>query len=321
MQLRVVPTLICTDAAYVQHSGVCLASLLANNPELFFDVVVVGRPTERLAEDRLRRSLAGFSNHCLAFRQFNPPADQLFPLNPLAPYTIDTYSRLWVELFFAKDVDRVLYLDGDIVVVGSIAELWNCDLEGNLLGTVDIPGSTRGVERLGMRWEDGYFNAGVLVIDLAQWRNTGAMRRVLDYINENPDRVLYDQDALNACFHDRRKRLDYKWNAIWPFYGGPMKLPLSAAELARVQREARIIHFNGLSKPWNYLCDHPRRGEYSKYLKMTEWCAFVPADRTLVNRLRKVMSAVLPECLKRLAKTIIYGTLKFCRSGRASRQA
>ena len=305
MRPSVVPTLICSDAAYVQHSAVCLVSLLANSPDLFFDIVVVNRPTERLDEHRLRRSLAGFPNHSLAFRQFSPPADQLFPLNPLAHYTIDTYSRLWVDTFFGSDVERVLYLDGDIVVVGGIAELWHCDLAGNLLGTVDIPGADRGVERLGMRWEDGYFNAGVLVIDLAQWRNTGATQLVLDYINANPDRVLYDQDALNACFHDRRKRLDYKWNAIWPFFGGPMQLPLSDAEIARVRRDARIIHYNGGSKPWSYLCDHPRRDEYLKYLKMTEWRNFVPPDRTLVNRLRKLLAAILPQNVKSLVRAMM----------------
>jgi lipopolysaccharide biosynthesis glycosyltransferase len=304
MQPNVVSTLICADAAYVQHSAVCLASLLANNPDLFFNIAVVSRVTERLDEDRLRRSLARFSNQSIAFRQFSPPADQLLPLNPLAHYTIDTYSRLWIGDFFPDDVERVLYLDGDIVVVGSIAELWNCDLEGNLLGTVDIPGSERGVERLGMRWEDGYFNAGMLLIDLAQWRATGAMQRVLDYINANPDRVLYDQDALNACFHDHRKRVDYKWNAIWPFFGGTMQLPMSAGEIERVRREARIIHYNGASKPWDYLCDHPRRAEYAKYLKMTEWRDFVPADRTLVNRVRKVVAPMLPKRVKNALKPI-----------------
>ena len=308
-QPNVVPTLICTDAAYVQHSAVCLASLLANNPELFFAIVVVGRITERLDEDRLRRSLTHFPNHSLEFRQFSPPADQLFPLNPQAHYTIDTYSRLWIGEFFSDDVERVLYLDGDIVVVGGIAELWNCDLEGNLLGTVDIPGSDRGVERLGMRQEDGYFNAGMLVVDLAQWRETGAKQRVLDYINANPDRVLYDQDALNACFHDCRKRLDYKWNVISPFYDRPMPLPLVDTEIERVRHEARIIHYNGASKPWDYLCNHPRRGEYAKYLKMTEWRDFVPADRTLANRLRKVIAPILPKRVKSALKAILFGSV------------
>ena len=41
-----VNTLLCTNALFLQHAAVCLASLLANNPELFFNVVIVAQPTE-----------------------------------------------------------------------------------------------------------------------------------------------------------------------------------------------------------------------------------------------------------------------------------
>src|SRR5205814_10601876 len=159
-----------------------------------------------------------------------------------------------------------------------------------------IPGSQRGVAMLGMRAEDGYFNSGVLLLDLDQWRKTRARDRVLDYVSVNSDRLPdVDQDALNACFYRQTKRLDYKWNAIWPFFREPRVLPLTQEQIAAVRREARIIHFNGNSKPWSYFCDHPRKTEYEKFLRMTEWRDFVPPDRTLVNRLRKGLSTILPK--------------------------
>jgi lipopolysaccharide biosynthesis glycosyltransferase len=296
--------LLCTNALFLQHTAVCLASILANNLDIFFDIVVVGRSTEVLNEKKLRDSLVKFSNHALRIEKFTPPVDQLLPLIPDAHYTIDTYTRLWVGDFFPAEVERVLYLDADIVVVGSIATLWRTDLGGKLLGAVDIPGSDRGVEQLGMRLEDGYFNAGVLLIDLVQWRLSNAVKMVLDYINEHPERVSYDQDALNACFHDGRKPLDYKWNVIWPFYREPLALPLSRPEIEKIRREACIIHFNGASKPWSYFADHPRTTEYLKYLRMTEWRDFVPADRTPLNRLRKGMSRILPTSLKHAVKKL-----------------
>ena len=179
------------------------------------------------------------------------------------------------------------------------------DLGGALMGAVDIPGSDRGVIRLAMRAEDGYFNAGVLIIDLKQWRATRAEETVVDYIRANPERVRYDQDALNACFHSRTKRLDYKWNVISPFFREPLALPLERAEIEAVRREARIIHFNGGSKPWSYFCDHPRRAEYEKYLRMTAWQDYVPPDRTPLNRLRKGISAILPDPVKGLLKKVV----------------
>ncbi len=244
--------LMCTNALYFQHMGVCLTSLLINNPSLFFDIVVVRRTGEELDEDKLRRTLARFLNYSLSFR---------------------------------------------------VAALWCADLDGALLGAIDIPGSLQGVAQLGMCAEDGYFNSGVLLIDLKQWRESHALNTVLQYVEAYADRLIdLDQDALNACFHNRTKRLGYRWNATWSFYREPVSIPLPASEIARVRQEARIIHFNGNSKPWNYLCDHPRKAEYDKYLRMTEWRDFVPEDRTAVNWLRKRISAILPEKAKTLLK-------------------
>src|SRR6185437_9169144 len=104
-----VQVLVSANAAYLQHVAVCLTSLLVNNPDSAFDLVVVGRTMETLDEDRLRRSLAFSSSHTLRFCQFTPPADRLLPLNPQAHYSLDIWTRLWVHEFFPADVKRVLY--------------------------------------------------------------------------------------------------------------------------------------------------------------------------------------------------------------------
>lgn len=295
--------LVCTNALFLQHAAVCLASVLTNNPGMFFHIVIVSQPEENLDEEKLRRSLGRFANQSLTLRKFSVPREP--PLPTRAHYTLDIYTRLWVAHFFPAEVDRVLYLDADLVVLGSIAPLWNFDLAGALMGAVDIPGSQRGVSLLGMQAEDGYFNSGVLLIDLAQWRATRAQEEVLAYIRESPKLIDYDQDALNACFHHRTRRLDFRWNVIRPFFQEPPTLPLERSELAKICREAHIIHFNGGLKPWSYFSDHPRRDEYHKYLHMTEWRDFVPADRTLLNRVRKTLSAILPHRLKSVLKTAL----------------
>jgi lipopolysaccharide biosynthesis glycosyltransferase len=299
--------LICTNALFLQHAAVCLTSILVNNPDLFFDVVVVGRPSETLNREKLRRSLARFTNHSLSFREFAPPAKLLLPLNPRAHYTLDNWLRLWVADFFPAEVARVLYLDSDLVVLGNIAPLWRADLEGQLLGAIDIPGAERGVVHLGLQPEDGYFNSGVLLFDLQRWRESHALDEVLDYVEAHPELMTrdVDQEALNACFHDRRKRLDYRWNAVTLFFQDTVPLPLPLSEVEAVRQEARVIHFNGPSKPWSYFCSHARKAEYEKYLRMTEWRDFVPADRTAANRLRKLASAILPARAKALLKAVI----------------
>jgi lipopolysaccharide biosynthesis glycosyltransferase len=109
---------------------------------------------------------------------------------------------------------------------------------------------------------------------------------------------------LNACFRSCTKRLDYKWNVIRPFEREPLVLPLGRTEIETIRRDAKIIHFNGGSKPWSYFCDHPRRAEYEKYLRMTEWRDYVPPDRTPLNMLRKGISAMTPDSVKHVLKTV-----------------
>src|ERR1700727_3975485 len=82
--------LMCTHAAFQQHAAVCLASLLTNNPQFHFNIVIVGRMTEQLDEAKLRRSITSFPNHSLEFHKFAPPADLLLPLVSATLYTIDS---------------------------------------------------------------------------------------------------------------------------------------------------------------------------------------------------------------------------------------
>lgn len=279
---------------------------MENNRDLFFEVVIVGRLGETLDEEKLRRSLDATPWHRVSFRSFLPPIGQVLPLNPRANYTLDIWTRIWVADFFDKEVDRVLYLDADIVVMGSILPLWQTNLEGALFGAVDIPGATRGVTNLGMKKEDGYFNSGVLLFDLKAWRESKAVDTLLLYVSENYQRLNDpDQDAMNACFADRRARLDYKWNVIDPFFRNPSPLPMDQASVDKIQRQAVVIHYNGLSKPWNYLNAHPRRREYWNYLKMTEWRGYRPPDRTIGNIFREWTSLMLPKIFKDSIKSLL----------------
>jgi lipopolysaccharide biosynthesis glycosyltransferase len=67
----------------------------------------------------------------------------------------------------------------------------------------------------------------------------------------------------------------------------------------RIQAGARIVHFNGASKPWSYFSRHPRRADYYKYLELTPWRDFTPPDRTVMNRLRRAASSLVPGGVRR----------------------
>ena len=295
--------LACSNSGFFQHLATMLASVATNAPSRCFNVVVVTGDGPGPVRDKLERSIARFLNVSLAVRQFSP--DKGLGLYTPGNYTTDNYARLWVADFFGPEVDRVLYLDADMVALSDISELWAQDLEGKLFGAVDIPGSTKWRE-LGMPGSYGYFNSGLLLVDLAAWRRDCALERLLAVLKDSGTAFRdVDQDALNVCFHAERKTLDYKWNVITPFYFPAHDLKLSPIEVSGVRKDARIVHFNGRSRPWSYHSRHPRKPDYYKYLAMTEWRDFRPPDRTPSDIARKHLGPLVPMPVRRLLRRVV----------------
>ena len=295
-----IPTLLCFNESYVQHAAVCMVSLLENNRNSAFDFVVVTTKGLGREEEKLHRTLHQYENCTLRTIHFKNPDTHALPLR--IHYSIDTYTRLWAEEFFPNDVERILYLDGDMVAVGDISDLWNTELGIALLGAVTIPGSTR-CAPCGVPERFGYFQSGVLLINLKRWRQNRILARCLDWIGRHHEKIVdADQDVLNGCLYDRRYPLPFVWNVIAPFYFNYHPLGISSEELRSIRQKARIIHFNGPSKPWHYLSRHPRRAEYWKYLALTEWKDYVPPDRNFVNWGKKHVGPFVPERMRLLLK-------------------
>jgi lipopolysaccharide biosynthesis glycosyltransferase len=277
--------LMAGDSGYLQHVAVCLTSLLDSNPHIEFDVALLVTRHKSESCEKLRRSLARFTK--LSLRVI--PFDERH-LADLPRYTsAETYARFWVDDYFPADVKRVIYLDGDMVIVSPIDELLSLQMGNKLLAAVTIPGSVR-VEALGYDPAHGYFNAGVLVINLERWRELGARDLLIAAAHSIADKVRDgDQCVLNYCFHADRVRLDYTWNVISLYFCEQYmnELALPKDEIARVVRGARIVHFNGPSKPWQYQCLHPHRRTYLRYLRETEWRDYQPADYNFLNGVKK----------------------------------
>jgi lipopolysaccharide biosynthesis glycosyltransferase len=293
-----VEVLFCCDAAYLQHTAVAMLSMLENSRALFRVTVVGSRAIPPELEAKLRKSVARPNLASLNLAVFRMPED--LPANERL--TGEAYLRLWIGRFYPETTRKVLYLDGDLVVLADVAELWNTELGECVVAAVPIPGSDRW--RLhGTPEENGYFNSGVMLFDLRAWRAGGYEQKALGYVARHPDRMLdADQDALNPCLHDRWLRWPYEWNAIAAFFKRSHPLGLEEARIRQILREARIVHFNGIDKPWLYDSAHPAAGRYWTYLRRTEWRDYVPPNRTLKNRLKRFARRVLPGRLVRLLR-------------------
>ena len=278
--------MFCANDSYAQHMAACIISLLENSSLDFHHILVAGRFNSPETGKKLESLVEGNEKAAIEIVNFEPPEEIELPTR--IHYTKDIYTRLWVSDFFPESVDRVLYLDSDMIIVGDIAELWQTEISGKMIAAVDIPSSTRN-QTLGIDNTYNYFNSGVLLFDLDMWRRQQAFAKITSYIQSNSDKLIDpDQDALNACFFDQRYALDLRWNVIAPFTWINNELDYSYEQCVEIVQSAKIVHFNGQSKPWHFLNTHPRKQDYWKYLKMSPWRDAREEGRSFTGYIKKI---------------------------------
>jgi lipopolysaccharide biosynthesis glycosyltransferase len=195
-----------------------------------------------------------------------------------------TYYRLQLP-DLAPHIGRAVWIDGDMLVLRDVGELYDTDLGGAPLGAVRdlvIPcvGSRLGVaawRELGLDADQSYFNAGLAVMDLNLWREQNLTARLHEHLRSH--RVtLYDQDALNALIGGAWKPLDLRWNVIASVMGRRFFRPpfLDAATLHELARDPWLLHYSGDWKPWTLPYGRPPYDLFFRYLDETPWRGWRP---------------------------------------------
>ena len=190
-------------------------------------------------------------------------------------------ARLFMGKILPPEVERILYMDGDTVVVGSLHELWNTDLDDKVLGmSVEPTADRKRKEELGLK---GYYyhNSGVLLVDVKKWREVKAEELLINFYREKEGKLFAaDQDALNGALKDQIYHLLPKYNFCNIYYQYPYRFlakliaPMqyfSKEEFEDCKKHPVIIHFLGEERPWRRGNTHKYRQEFHKYLEMTEW--------------------------------------------------
>ena len=180
-------------------------------------------------------------------------------------------------------------MDCDIVVRGSLTDLWNLNINDCALAAVyqnDEWGDDKNVwGRLNIPKEKGYFNAGVLIINLDYWRANNIQELLFDFIKYNYNKILaHDQDVLNAVLYDKTLPLDCKWNVLGLFYSEglmnnsfPRNLDYKQQFFNGININPTVVHYVFKPKPWEYTCNHPFREDYFHYLLYTPWKNYKPS--------------------------------------------
>lgn len=156
------------------------------------------------------------------------------------------YARLMFDELLPATITRLVYLDCDVYVRAPIERLAEMDMQGFAVAGVADALSPFVSNRRDLMTNrdlfdpaDPYFNAGVLLIDMAGWRKAQIPARLDAAIaNGTLDRIYYDQDFLNLVFRNAWLQLDFRWNCMDP-------------RPAHQGIGPHILHYTDRRKPWN----------------------------------------------------------------------
>ena len=203
-----------------------------------------------------------------------------------------TFYRLALPQILDPKIDRILYLDSDLICTRDIAYLWHIDIAGYPIGAVCDPGvdAVAFARQWGLAREPGgYFNAGVLLLDLELIRGEGLFQTAIDFLTANrPALEFMDQDALNYALSRRWAKLDPAWNVQRNML--LRKRELFEPKLRMLSNRPAIIHYTGDKKPWLEAAYHPYAALYWRNLARTPFWKEVaqPAGLTFVKSLQLV---------------------------------
>jgi lipopolysaccharide biosynthesis glycosyltransferase len=242
---------LCVGESYVEPGAVVVASAIAHFADGGPLTVWVLHDGMSPAQQQLYKAAGGSR----ATLHLVPTPAEITALPSMSNYiTSATFGRLVLPNILPSDVDRVLYLDADLLIVGDLSPLCAHPLDGAAMAAVREPSdpffwSRNGLEHvfaLDMDPWTPYFNAGVLVMDLPLFRELEVRRRCLEYVAVHRP-VRMDQDALNAVLRNRIAELPAVWNVENYFF----KSLSRRARYETLLAEAKVLHYVGRSKPWN----------------------------------------------------------------------
>ncbi len=257
------------DGDYTRHLAAAVVSVLENT-KFAVQVHVLHDNTLTAANKNRLEKICGDYQQQISFYPVVMDIDpQQYPA--LRDFSIGTMFRLKI-LDILTALEKVIYLDNDMIFTLDVGELWQEDISEYPVGVVadpctyaleTIPSERMQFYRKVPLMNTSYFNAGMVYFNLKELRcrKYDLFGSCIDFLNQHPDAPVVDQDALNFMFQKTCKFLDEKYNRLVSYY-------METCRQRNCQCNA-IWHFAG-HKPWE-LRSSPLDNLYWQYLRLTPW--------------------------------------------------
>ena len=241
---QIIPIFFACNDRYVPYLDVAIISLIDHaSAENEYRINILKTDiTEQNQEIIKRHATDNVSIVFYDVKQMLEPVKEKLP--DMFYYSLAAYYRFFIETAFPQ-YDKAIYLDCDVILLNDIAKLYETDVTGKLLAaayeqnTDRSPAFTNYVEDIiGIPYKT-YFNSGVMVMNLAEFRKNKVQEQFLWMLTEyHFDSLAPDQEYLNVICHGKVKYLPTGWNKH-SFPEPP-------------EGELNLCHFALSNKPWHY---------------------------------------------------------------------
>lgn len=271
--------LLSTDDNYVMPTGILMHSIGINNEEKVCYHILINdgfSENSKCLLDEIAKQYNGTTSFYVVSDEITK--DLPFGKSNMPKHvSIATYYRLFITKIIPSSVHKILYLDGDMLVMKSLKGLWETNIDGYALGAVhdmDEPMHLSDNRFPQLRGK-GYFNAGLLLINLDYWREYHCYERFMKFIEVHYDSIIFhDQDVLNCVLFDEKKWVPLTYNFQNGFILADRykrhDLRLTS-EIDSCKYNPSIIHYTVDKKPWHISCFHPYRHLWRKYKALSCW--------------------------------------------------
>ena len=273
-----IPICTATNDRYAPHAAAMFASVMANKrPE---DELVIYYLSDKLSEESRQRFREmeqqwGFTLHFVDFD------DSVFQHLPAFNGIRTTYIRLIMARLLPESLEKILFLDADMIVLSSLSKLFETDITGRYAAVVAEAVSMPHLASFNLPYP--YFNSGTLLLNLKQYRQDRMEEKAFDFAGKHRIPLPFaDQDICNVIFGGNVVFVPMKWNCMqhhritffpwlnrWILHMNGWQFPEDFwAQLREAERQPCIVHYTN-TKPWDGGCNSPLAGEYWKYVRQT----------------------------------------------------
>lgn len=245
--------LFCVNQKMLGLMSACLKSLLRSGGYGYYDVFVLHSDLE----ESIQRAMERDFQERVTFHFLQVPEELFADFPETARYPRQIYYRLAAPLLLPRELDRILYLDVDVVVINSLRTFYEMDFESSyFVGCTHTREFLTKLNQARLQSDKAvaYINTGVLLMNLNVLRQVIRLEEISAYVREHEKAlILPDQDILTALYGDKIKLVDsLRYNLsdrVLNFYNGSH--PKEKRDVNWVRRNTAIIHYCGRNKPWN----------------------------------------------------------------------